>query len=170
MFFLSLAFDILVQPVVECNQWGSAGMPGAVPEGFLKREALIFSLFNSCVFQAQLEFSQGFRVFGVYWTKRTTCPIMRDMEHKESYIDKSIETPGRLPTNVLGILRMLSECDEKGQDVLYYDRLNDLWVICKNAMAAGAMSKKDWETIKEKYWVHADIISAKEEKDENTSS
>lgn len=47
MFFLSLAFDILVQPVVECNQWGSAGMPGAVPEGFLKREALIFSLFNS---------------------------------------------------------------------------------------------------------------------------
>ena len=28
MFFLSLALDILVQPVVECNQWGSAGMPG----------------------------------------------------------------------------------------------------------------------------------------------
>lgn len=76
--------------------------------------------------------------------------------HKESYIDSSIEDPKGLPKNVIAILEMLHD----------YDRLDDLCVITKNAIGAHAMTEKDWDVIVQKYWVHADIVFDKEEKNE----
>ena len=86
--------------------------------------------------------------------------------HKESYIDSSIEDPKGLPKNVIAILEMLHDYDKEGNWGLYYDRLDDLCVITKNAIGAHAMTEKDWDVIVKKYWVHADIVFDKEEKNE----
>lgn len=83
--------------------------------------------------------------------------------HKESYIDASIKTPGGLPKNILWLLELLADYDSRGAWWLYFDRLDDLWVNSKNAIAAGIMSKKDWEILEKKYWIHADLIYDKEE-------
>ncbi|MCR4714283.1 MAG: hypothetical protein K5751_07880 [Treponemataceae bacterium] len=92
------------------------------------------------------------------------------MKHTESYIDNTIETPENIPKNIKALLQELHKWDESGQegaDVFYYDRLDDLWVNAKNAVAAGVMSKKDWKTIEQKYWIHADIVMQKEDNNEN---
>ena len=71
------------------------------------------------------------------------------MKHTESYIDQTIETPENIPKNIKALLQELhkwDESDQDGADVFYYDRLDDLWVNAKNAVAAGVMSKKDWKT------------------------
>ncbi len=84
------------------------------------------------------------------------------MKHTESYIDDSIKDPEHLPTDVQGILNDLKEYDQNGKWWLYYDRLDDLCVVTKNAMAANAMTQIAWEIIVKKYWVHADKIYNKE--------
>lgn len=90
------------------------------------------------------------------------------MKHIESYIDSSIETPKNLPSNIVFVLNKLSEYDKRTDgSVLYFDKLDDLCVLVKNAIAAKAMSKKDWSIIIEKYWTHADKIFDKESKSEN---
>ena len=86
------------------------------------------------------------------------------MTHTESYINSSMATPANLPRNILGILKMLSDYDAEGAWWLYFDRLDDLWVNSKNAIAAGAMSKKDWELLEDKYWIHAEKVYNKESK------
>ncbi|MBO4704849.1 MAG: hypothetical protein J5647_03830 [Spirochaetaceae bacterium] len=91
------------------------------------------------------------------------------MKHTESYIDQTIETPENIPKNIKALLQELhkwDESDQDGADVFYYDRLDDLWVNAKNAVAAGVMSKKDWKIIEQKYWTHADIVMQKEENNE----
>lgn len=84
------------------------------------------------------------------------------MEHKESYIDSSITTSESLPSNIHALLQLLSDYDKEGAWWLYFDMLDNLWVNSKNAIAAGVMSKKDWEMIERKYWIHADKIYDKE--------
>lgn len=67
-------------------------------------------------------------------------------KHTESYIDSSIETPENLPLNILATLKILEEFDKR-QDavaVVYFDKLDDLWVLAKNAIAANVMAKTDW--------------------------
>lgn len=84
------------------------------------------------------------------------------MEHKESYIDSTIETPALLPKNILALLQLLSDYDKDGAWWLYFDRLDDLWVNSKNAIASGAMSKKNWDILEKKYWIHADKVYERE--------
>lgn len=88
------------------------------------------------------------------------------MKHIKSYIDPSIKTPTGLPQNIYGLLNMLEEYDKKGNSIFYFDRLDDLWVNCKNAIAVNYMSRKDWEVIKQKYWIYADTIYDEEMKNE----
>lgn len=90
------------------------------------------------------------------------------MKHTESYIDSSIEIPEGLPLNIMKILEMLSEYDKMPDGtVLYFDRLDDLCTISKNAIAANVMSKSDWKVIIRKYYNHADEVFDKEKKNEN---
>lgn len=89
------------------------------------------------------------------------------MKHTTSYINSMIETPTNLPKNILGILGMLADYDNEGNNILYFDRLDDLWVNAKNAIAAGVMSKRDWIILEEKYWLHAEMIYSKEKENEN---
>lgn len=93
--------------------------------------------------------------------------MYRNPNHIESYIDNTIETPKNTPTNILTLLKQLEKYDKEGNDVLYYDTLDNLWVLCKNAVAAKVMTYKDWDTIDLKYWIHADIVMKKEEENEN---
>ena len=90
----------------------------------------------------------------------------KNNSHKESYIDQTIITPRNLPKNILGILNMLCDYDRIGAWWLYFDRLDDLQVNAKNAMAAGLMSKNDWNVIVDKYWKNADLVYNKEIKNE----
>ena len=80
----------------------------------------------------------------------------------ESYIDDSIKDPDGLPSNVQGILDDLRQYDKEGNGIGYTDRLDDLWVIVKNAMASNAMSQWAWDVIVQKYWTHSDIVYKKE--------
>lgn len=81
--------------------------------------------------------------------------------HTESYIDKTVEITESVPSNVAAILETLEEYDKKNP-VCYFDRLDDLWVIAKNCMAAKVMSKKCWEQVQQKYWFHAEDVMSKE--------
>lgn len=78
------------------------------------------------------------------------------MEHAESYIDNTIQTPQNLPSNIMVLLDMLSVYDKERNSICYFDRLDDLWINAKNAIAAGVMSKKDWNILEQKYWIHAE--------------
>jgi len=80
------------------------------------------------------------------------------MNHTESYIDHSIQTPEDAPSNILCLLEDLDEYDRKGMDMAYYDRLDDLWVN-----AAGVMSRNSWKIIEQKYWIHADEVMRRED-------
>ncbi len=84
------------------------------------------------------------------------------MSHTESYIDSSVKTPENLPSNIVALLDILSDCDRKGEWWSYFDRLDDLWVNAKNAVAAGVMPKESWEILEKKYWLHADLVYDKE--------
>lgn len=85
------------------------------------------------------------------------------MKHIESYVDSSIKLPQNLPVNILAILEMLEETDKKSSaPILYFDRLDDLWVIAKNSMADNFLSKENWNIIVKKYWIHANAIWEKE--------
>ncbi len=91
------------------------------------------------------------------------------MNHTESYIDHSIQTPKDAPSNILCLLEDLDEYDRNGMDVAYYDRLDDLWVNAKNAIAAGVMSRTSWKIIEQKYWIHADEVMRREDSAEKES-
>ena len=92
------------------------------------------------------------------------------MKHTESYIDNSIKDPEHLPSNVQGILDDLRKYDKEGNGIGYTDRLDDLWVIVKNAMASNAMSQWAWDVIVQKYWTHADKIYYAECKTDKTET
>lgn len=93
-----------------------------------------------------------------------------------SYIDNTIENPKNITSDVKWLINELEKYDEKRKtdnilySGLYFDRLDDLWVNVKNAVAAGAMSEKSWQIIKNKYWTHAEYIDSiieKEKKNKN---
>lgn len=114
-------------------------------------------------------------MFYVY-KHRTIKTVAQDKDFKEmteiqSYIDNTIETPKDLPKNILWFLKILEDHDNGRKEnyelhsVLYFDRLDDLWVNAKNAIAAGVMSQKSWETIEQKYWTHAEYVDSLYEKE-----
>lgn len=45
----------------------------------------------------------------------------------------------------------------EGDSVCYYDRWDDLIILAKNAIAAGALSKKNWENIEKRFWYKAEL-------------
>lgn len=73
------------------------------------------------------------------------------------YIDYDILLPNKLPTNILEQLNKLEYYNREGDSVCYYDRWDDLIILAKNAMAAGVLSKKSWETIKKRFWYKAEL-------------
>lgn len=89
------------------------------------------------------------------------------MLHTTSYIDHSIETPSGLPQNIQTFLKQLDSYDKQGEWCLYFDRLDDLWVNSKNAIAANVMTNKDWKILEQKYWIHADEVYDEEMSNEN---
>ncbi len=84
------------------------------------------------------------------------------MIHKHSYINNSIADPEKLPAYVIDILNKLKEADKVGDSIYYFDRIDDLCVIVKNAIAINAMSYDSWKIVKEKYWDYAEQIYEKE--------
>lgn len=84
------------------------------------------------------------------------------MAHIEPYVDPKIERPKDLPSFVTDVLDHLEQLDLEGNWAVYDAELDNLWVIAKNAMADGMMTKKDWKTVYLKYWEHEDMVRDKE--------
>lgn len=87
--------------------------------------------------------------------------------HKESYIDKSINDPSEIPSYVQDSLNCLIQYDKEGRWWMYDAELDNLWVLAKNAIADGNMSKATWKIIYKKYWEHEDKIREGERTNEN---
>lgn len=66
------------------------------------------------------------------------------------------------PSFVTDVLDHLEQLDLEGNWAVYDAELDNLWVIAKNAMADGMMTKKDWKTVYLKYWEHEDMVRDKE--------
>lgn len=80
----------------------------------------------------------------------------------ESFVDDGIDVPADVPSNILDILKKLEFCDKEGNAVGYWDRLDDLVIFAKNAIAAGVLSKKSWEALEMKYWRKALLACGEE--------
>lgn len=85
------------------------------------------------------------------------------MKHIESYINKTIQNPQNLPKNISYLLKTLEEYDNNDEYFLvYFDKLDDLSILVKNAIAAKAMTTSDWLLLEEKYWKYANEVFKKE--------
>ena len=83
-------------------------------------------------------------------------------KHVESYIDTNIFIDEKLPENVLAIIREMESYDKHCPE-LYFDRVDDIDVIAKNAYTDGLISKYTWEKIEKKYIFHAISVANKED-------
>ena len=74
-----------------------------------------------------------------------------------NFIDYNISLPDKIPSNILEQLGKLEHYNNEGDSVCYYDRWDDLIILAKNAMVAGVLSQKDWETIEKRFWYGAEM-------------
>ncbi|NBK97240.1 MAG: hypothetical protein EOM50_04375 [Erysipelotrichia bacterium] len=68
----------------------------------------------------------------------------------KSWIKKNIEINFPLPKSIQNIIEILEELDEK-QDYCYYDYLEELDCTAKEMVVRGKLTKKQWDTLLEKY-------------------
>lgn len=83
--------------------------------------------------------------------------------HATSYIDPSIAIKERLPENIKAYISELEYFDKHDPD-LYLNRVDDLWVLAKNAYADGKISKRTWDLIEAKYIIYSNKVFAEEER------
>lgn len=83
--------------------------------------------------------------------------------HKEPYIDHSIIFDKmQLPTFCRDFLELAEQADIDDPD-LYFDHVDNLLVSVKNFYAEGELSKNVWDIVKQKYYIHALEVEAREE-------
>lgn len=83
--------------------------------------------------------------------------------HKEPYIDHSIIFDKmQLPTFCRDFLELAEQADIDDPD-LYFDHVDNLLVNIKNCYAEGILSKKVWDVVKQKYYIHALEVEARED-------
>lgn len=81
--------------------------------------------------------------------------------HTRSYIDPNITITERLPENIKAYIRELEDLDKNDPD-LYLTRVDDIWVLAKNAYADGQISKQTWDLIEAKYILYSDMVFSEE--------
>lgn len=69
----------------------------------------------------------------------------------EKHINENIPVPEHIPSNIRAVLQDMEEHERNGQWWLYDVDCGDLGIFAKNAIAAGVMSRKDWEQILLRY-------------------
>lgn len=80
------------------------------------------------------------------------------MKKKElDFIDYAVSLPNKIPSNILEQLNKLEFYNNEGDSVCYYDRWDDLIILAKNAMAAGVLTKNNWEIIEKRFWYKAEL-------------
>lgn len=83
--------------------------------------------------------------------------------HTESYIDDSITISEHLPSNLRWMITELEQFDKEGRAGAYLTRAEDLDVGAKNAYAEGDISKKTWNALVQKYFIHANRVMDEED-------
>ena len=76
------------------------------------------------------------------------------MEKKEEFYFQVIDMSVSLPKNIPSYLDYIIErCEMSAllEDPMYYEWADCLDVTCKNAYAAGEISKEDWDTYTRRY-------------------
>lgn len=88
------------------------------------------------------------------------------MTHTKSYISPDIAITERLPENINAYLRELTFLDQNDPD-LFLNRVDDLWVLAKNAYAEGQISKRTFDQLDEKYIAYSNQIFLEEWQNEH---
>ncbi len=84
-----------------------------------------------------------------------------EINHKKSYIDKSVMITQELPANLKNFITQLEEAD-KNNPIRYFDIYDDLDINAKNAYACGYITKDTWNQIERKYYIYALAVEREE--------
>jgi hypothetical protein len=88
------------------------------------------------------------------------------MAHTKSYISPNVIITEHLPENINAYIQELTFLDQTDPD-LFLNRVDDLWVLAKNAYAEGQISKQTFDQLDEKYIAYSNQIFIEELQNEH---
>lgn len=88
------------------------------------------------------------------------------MAHTKSYISPNVIITEHLPENINAYIQELTFLDHNDPD-LFLNRVDDLWVLAKNAYAEGQISKQTFDKLDEKYIAYSNQIFLEELQEEH---
>ena len=88
------------------------------------------------------------------------------MAHTKSYGSPNVIITEHLPENINAYIQELTFLDQNDPD-LFLNRVDDLWVLAKNAYAEGQISKQTFDQLDEKYIAYSNQIFLEELQNEH---